>query len=177
MIVGHKNLKTQGTPFFQQESEEMQKYLTRLGYSKETIKSYIKNLNYFFNWIVKEKVENLDQTIINQYLHYLDKNPIKSKTIQTKYNVIKHYDKYLEKTRNEKLITQPLELAELDLPRKTEILSKQEIKQLYDVTEETIIGLRDRALLSIYYGCGLRNKEGAKVKLEDIYTFQIKMNF
>ncbi|MCP3660229.1 MAG: tyrosine-type recombinase/integrase [Bacteroidetes bacterium] len=168
MIVGQKNFKMQGTPFFKEQLEKMEEYLIRLGYSEETIKSYIKNLKYFFNWIIKEKVKNLDQTTIDQYLQYLHKKAITSKTIQTKYNVIRHYDKYLEKTKNQKVITKPLYLQDINLPKSSEILTIKEIKKLYDVIEETIIGLRDRALLSLYYGCGLRNREGTMIRLEDI---------
>ncbi|MCP3660061.1 MAG: tyrosine-type recombinase/integrase [Bacteroidetes bacterium] len=148
--------------------EEMQDYLTRLGYSSETIKSYIKNLKYFFNWIIKENIEKVNQSTIDQYLQCLHKKPITSKTIQTKYNIIRHYNRYLEKTKNEKIITKPLKLQDIDLPKKSEILTIKEIKKLYAVIEETMIGLRDKALLSLYYGCGLRNREGTRVKLEDL---------
>ncbi len=153
---------------YEEESEKMEEYLTRLGYSKETIKSYIKNLKYFFNWLGKEELYNINQEAINLYLERLHENPITSKTIQSKYNVIRHYDKYLEKTKNKKIITKPLELQDIDLPKKTEILTQEEVQRLYQNTEESIIGLRNRALLSLYYGCGLRNKEGTMVKLEDI---------
>ena len=168
MRVVHKNPKTQGTPFFEEQTKNVQEYLIILGYSETTIKSYIKNLNYFFNWVIKEKMEILNQSTIKRYLEYLDKKAITSKTIQSKYNVVRHYDKYLEKIKNEKLITKPLELDDIDLPHKTEVLTLEEINKLYDQTKESIIGLRDRALLSVYYGCGLRNKEGTKIKLEDI---------
>ncbi len=154
--------------YYDEESSKVEIWLERLGYSKETIKSYIKNLKYFFNWVQKEEITNLDQSAIDQYLQYLHKRPIKSKTLQTKYNVIKHYDKYLEKTKNEKIITKPFELQDIDLPKKSEILTIQEVKKLYNAIAETIIGLRDRALLSLYYGCALRNKEGIKLQIDDI---------
>ncbi len=153
---------------FSEEINKIKIWLERLSYSKETIKSYIKNLKYFFNWIQKEEITNLNQAAIDRYLQYLHKKPIKSKTLQTKYNVIKHYDKYLEKTKNEKIITKPFELQDIDLPKKSEILTIQEVKKLYNSIEETIIGLRNRALLSLYYGCALRNKEGVKVSIDDI---------
>ena len=47
------------------------------------------------------------------------------------------------------------------------VLSQSEIKSLYEATyqisgnrESEIIGSRDRALLSVFYGCGLRRKRG-----------------
>jgi len=54
-----------------------------------------------------------------------------------------------------------------EIPEK-EILTKEEIQAIYNATDKTILGLRDRAILSIYYGCGLRSKEGQFLELSDI---------
>jgi site-specific recombinase XerD len=54
------------------------------------------------------------------------------------------------------------------------ILSQQEIKQLYEATftphrQNTIaMGQRDRAIIAIFYGCGLRKDEGTRLNLMDI---------
>ena len=71
-----------------------------------------------------------------------------------------------------------LEVSGIDLPiniiyhpTKVEhytILSKGEIQRLYEVTDDTLIGMRDRAMLSVYYGCGLRRTEGAELLVEDV---------
>jgi len=47
-------------------------------------------------------------------------------------------------------------------------LSQAEIRRLYRVTATDILGLRDRAMLSVFYGCGLRLQEGASLELSDI---------
>jgi len=47
-------------------------------------------------------------------------------------------------------------------------LTRAEIRRLYAVTEEDILGVRDRAMLSVFYGCGLRLQEGASLELIDI---------
>jgi integrase/recombinase XerD len=47
-------------------------------------------------------------------------------------------------------------------------LTRAEIRRLYAVTEEDILGIRDRAMLSVFYGCGLRLQEGASLELSDI---------
>ena len=44
----------------------------------------------------------------------------------------------------------------------------QEIKALYNAADETILGLRDRAILDVYYGCGLRSKEGIWLNTSDV---------
>jgi len=47
-------------------------------------------------------------------------------------------------------------------------LTRPEIRRLYAVTTEGVLGLRDRAMLSVFYGCGLRLQEGASLELSDI---------
>ena len=49
-----------------------------------------------------------------------------------------------------------------------EILSEAEIKSLYEATGEDLLGLRDRAMLAVYYGCGLRRTEGVNMLVEDV---------
>jgi site-specific recombinase XerD len=60
------------------------------------------------------------------------------------------------------------------LPRLEEIrgkpswLTKAEIKQLYEVIPNSVLGIRDKAMLAVFYGCGLRLNEGASIELKDI---------
>jgi site-specific recombinase XerD len=49
-------------------------------------------------------------------------------------------------------------------------LTKQELQQLYDVVKDDMLGIRDKAMLAVYYGCGLRLNEGASLELSDIDT-------
>jgi integrase/recombinase XerD len=49
-----------------------------------------------------------------------------------------------------------------------EILSQEQIKELYNQTDDSVLGLRDRALLGLYYGCGLRYGEGIRLELNHI---------
>jgi len=48
------------------------------------------------------------------------------------------------------------------------VLTRVEIQRLYRVTEDTLLGMRDRAMLGVYYGCGLRRSEGAHLEFGDI---------
>jgi integrase/recombinase XerD len=47
-------------------------------------------------------------------------------------------------------------------------LSRAEIRRLYGATQDDVLGVRDRAMLSVFYGCGLRLQEGASLELSDI---------
>jgi site-specific recombinase XerD len=47
-------------------------------------------------------------------------------------------------------------------------LTRREIRRLYSVAGEDVLGLRDRAMLSVFYGCGLRLQEGASLEMSDV---------
>jgi integrase/recombinase XerD len=60
-----------------------------------------------------------------------------------------------------------VEFLEADNPTPT-WLSRMEVRRLYAATSEDVLGQRDRAMLSVFYGCGLRLQEGAALELSDI---------
>jgi len=47
-------------------------------------------------------------------------------------------------------------------------LTRAEIGRLYTVIEDDVLGRRDRAILAVFYGCGLRLQEGASLDRSDI---------
>jgi site-specific recombinase XerD len=47
-------------------------------------------------------------------------------------------------------------------------LTKQEVQQLYDAIKDDVLGIRDKAMIAVYYGCGLRLNEGASLEVNDI---------
>jgi integrase/recombinase XerD len=62
-------------------------------------------------------------------------------------------------------------LALLDDRRnKPDWLTRPEMRRLYEAISDDVLGTRDRAMLAVYYGCGLRLSEGAALTLPDIVT-------
>lgn len=47
-------------------------------------------------------------------------------------------------------------------------LTKAEIQALYEATGDNVLGIRDRAMLAVFYGCGLRLNEGVSLHVKDI---------
>ncbi len=59
--------------------------------------------------------------------------------------------------------------------KEMDILTTAEIKELFELTnkepdteKEQVLQIRDRAMLAIFYSCGLRRNEGAGLAIEDI---------
>jgi integrase/recombinase XerD len=55
-----------------------------------------------------------------------------------------------------------------DIRDKPTWLTRAEICRLYGATKDDVLGVRDRAMLSVFYGCGLRLQEGASLELSDV---------
>jgi site-specific recombinase XerD len=47
-------------------------------------------------------------------------------------------------------------------------LTSREVQRMYEAIQDDVLGTRDRAMLAVYYGCGLRLSEGAALTLRDI---------
>ncbi|NLV38939.1 MAG: tyrosine-type recombinase/integrase, partial [Bacteroidales bacterium] len=79
---------------------------------------------------------------------------------------IKRFSRYLQET-GKPFFEIPIKTRQDKETNKT-ILTQNEIKALYKAYDNDILGIRDRAILSVYYGCGLRRSEGINLDVNDI---------
>lgn len=164
------------TPYKTYQSEFI-KWLQRLGYAMTTIAGYESQLQAFFEWLNANHIQELSEVnqskleAYNEFLHQRKNRQreggLSSCYIQSHINVIRLLSKYLELTGEQKIFTGNIYVEPgAETPRN--ILLQSEIKQLYNATDETPNGLRDKAILSLYYGCGLRYSEGIRVEKKHI---------
>jgi len=156
---------------------EFIKWMQRIGYAMTTIEGYERQLQTFLEWLNANHIKELseiNQTNLeayNQYLHEKrnkhSQGGLSSCYIQSHINVIRLLSKYLELTGEQKIFTGNI-IVEPGATTQRNILTRSEIKQLYQATDETPNGLRDKAILSLYYGCGLRYSEGIRVERKHI---------
>lgn len=164
------------TPYKTYQSEFV-KWLQRLGYAMSTIAGYERQLQAFFEWLIQNHIYELSEvgtTTLEAYNEFLHQRKNRQKAgglsscyIQSHINVIRLLSKYLELTGEQKIFTGNI-YAEPGATTERNILTQSEIKQLYNATDETPNGLRDKAILSLYYGCGLRYSEGIRVEKKHI---------
>ena len=86
--------------------------------------------------------------------------------ITSNINAIKRFSRYLQET-GKPFFEIPIKTRQDKETNKT-ILTQNEIKALYKAYDNDILGIRDRAILSVYYGCGLRRSEGINLDVNDI---------
>jgi len=113
------------------------------------------------------KLEDITGETILQFQAALEKQPIAAQTFQARLGSLRLFDQYLESYGHQPIITVKLKVIPHFETPKT-ILTQSEIKQLYEVTDNSKLGYKDRAILAIYYGCGLRASEGLNLQVKDL---------
>jgi len=152
------------------------RWLNTIGYAESTVYASTNYVRDFFTWLDKTPIKELNQInnqVVKTYHDYLQtrRNKTKSGSLSNNYiisniNALKRFSKYLQVTGKATLEID-LQLQAIATETKT-ILSRTEVEALYKACDNDILGIRDRAILSIYYGCGLRRSEGINLNVNDI---------
>jgi site-specific recombinase XerD len=145
-------------------------WLTLLNYSMFSIPALARSLKDFFEYqeaTGKLSLEQLAATDANGFIEVLQAKSIYSNGhINKQIQGLKLFSKYIRETGRNPTAFNLQRLEELrDKPT---WLTKDEIKQLCEAIPETILGIRDKAMIAVYYGCGLRLNEGASLEVSDI---------
>jgi integrase/recombinase XerD len=98
----------------------------------------------------ERRTGGLSSAHINKMIHALD-------LLQQYLRKVNQLDFYYKIPR---LVAEPKVIA---------IFSQTEIKQLYEACDDSIYGFRNKVLLGLCYGCGLRKGEAIDLELEDIW--------
>lgn len=145
-------------------------WMKRINYSEKSIAERSRHLRVFFEWLSKSgvnKLEDVEQSDVKKYHDWLQKKPIKSRTITSYMGALKLCNQYLENQAEPPIMTIRLK-GEKDAEYIRNILSEKQIKKLYSTCSQDLYGMRDRAILAVFYGCGLRCREGANLELGDV---------
>jgi len=151
--------------------DQFRAYLQQIGYSEGSIKMLphlLKDFLCFSNKLIQLLTSN---DILRYYEHLkLRPNKIKSGLLSESYISHHIYSLKLFFAWQQEIgfiEENPMSVLSFKSPKskRREILSLSEIKQLYKVTRS----YKERAVLSIFYGCGLRRSEGEALNLKDIF--------
>jgi len=170
---------------FQYIEKSFQEWLDILGYAPSTVYVLPIHIHEFFHYLESKGILSITPLETRHFrAHFKDlksrANTRKGGGLSSRY-LNKHLQglyKFAEYLR----ITGKLQLGGLgigwqaDDSTEIEYLTKDEIKELYKATMGYNLGTilepfnaRDRAMLTVFYGCGLRRNEGYHLDLSDIY--------
>ena len=155
-----------------------QDWLITLNYSSSAVDSYPVLLRELLYWLEQEGQTDIKTltpeqvtTFFNQWQQRKNQRSgagLSAAYINTMANTLTCFARYL-KVSGEHTIVLNLKRAVASHAAKT-ILTPKEITLLYQACDVSHpLGLRDRAMLAIYYGCGLRKNEGSQLDVSDIH--------
>ena len=139
---------------------------TERNYSPHTLNNYERDLKFLLNFV---KDKEIDRSAAREYLLALEKKRYSRRSIARKLSSARSFfrflrrEKYIDKNPFENLLTPKL-------PRKLpNFLYPEELQSLLGApTLKDPRGLRDRAILEVLYGTGLRVTEIRRMNLNDV---------
>lgn len=157
-------------------------WLDILGYAESTVYYLPNHLQEFFYYLEQNHIKNINHIetkTVKKYYNYLQeranetRNGGLSKSYLNKHQqALKKFKEYLQ-NHNHKGINVHLKSEKNPTEEKLNILTQSEVKQLFKATEishtEDKFKLRDKAILTILYSCGLRRNEAVHLDISDIY--------
>jgi integrase/recombinase XerD len=156
-------------------THQLETYLERLGYGEKTVE-IVKRCNLEFMTRLEieqvEVIQDITSADIIDHYNYLNERPnkITHGGLSSKY--IDHHIYSLKIFFEWQQTIQSIEenpMSSLTFPKgeskPMQVLTQEEIQQLYEVTETW----KEKTLLSIFYGCGLRKSEGESLDIKDVH--------
>jgi len=167
-------------------------WLGTLGYSESTVTTRKRSIREFLLYLERCGTSSMDQAAREKtklFVRYLKRRENKlsgsglmNASINVGVSSVNKFFEYLRQSGNITSIPDNLEYVEERYGPRS-VLTLQEISALYEATYmqkwfaraetkeyQKAIQQRDRAMLGVYYGCGLRKSEGISLTVSDILT-------
>jgi integrase/recombinase XerD len=169
---------------FQYIQHSFKQWLDVLGYAAPTVYNLPIMLREFFHYLESKninKVEHITTEYIKQYYQHIKQRAntrtdgaLSNAAINNQRRTLHLFMDYLRQTGRYEMPY--IKIPSLkDRKEKLNTLTPEEIKQLFEATHiadhsswDNELAIRDRALLSIFYGCGLRRNEARQLNLNDV---------
>ncbi|MGQ9644076.1 MAG: site-specific tyrosine recombinase XerD [Ignavibacterium sp.] len=141
--------------------------------SENTINSYKSDLTSFLNFITQSGIDDLSDiktTHITSFFKLLKEAGLNETSAARYFSSLKGFFKYLYK--NEYIKSNPIErISPPKISRKLpEVLNVREINLILEQPNvKDTIGLRDKAILELFYACGTRISELINIKVNDLF--------
>lgn len=151
-------------------------WLRLINFDGGTIKYAPKKTQEFLGWLETQgitEISGVTRQTITDYFDYLlqrenkrNGGRLSKNSLRTHLTNLRRFARYLRESGQESFEVSMRITGKLQNIK--EIFTKSEIQTLYESAGSDIMGLRDRAMLAVYYGCGLRRSEGISLDVKDV---------
>lgn len=176
--------------------EQFNEWLTIKGFTSNTIRSLIKTVNYFLNWINEQNitVENVSYNDLLAYIHYKRTKGNKPSTLFIITKALKHFYGFLQsehqlnenpasnvqikgiKRRTLQEILTPLELENIYKNFNAEKRIYEKGKIVPPQAKNELARKRNKIILGLIIYQGLRTEELGNLELQDLQLREGKIN-
>lgn len=151
---------------------------TQRNYSPNTVSSYLSDLNIFFNYFSPKislgTLRKLDIRDFRNFFSSRAKENIGKSSIAREEAAVRNFFKWMDDND----IMQNTAIFQIATPKQPKILPRAlDIDTMFEVIDksqktqnnvEPWLGIRDMAIFTLLYGCGLRISEALNLNVEDI---------
>lgn len=155
-------------------------YMKEMNWSGETVEDYLFRLDFFFNFLKEKNIDDMKKITkkhINEYADFLytvkgknTKQKLKPSTRRAYFKTVKRLFRFL--LRCDYIVydvSSGVELKDNTLKEFPDYLTEKQAEDLLKLPDTgTILGFRDRTMLEVFYGTGLRKAELRNLKLMDV---------
>ena len=130
--------------------------------SDNTYESYADDLDSYGKYLVKNNLSNISKVTlkdINDYIKELGKNGLAPKSIARHITSLRELHKYLIKTEKIPINVMDNYTGMKQTKHLPTVLKSDEIEKILDVNLDNVFKYRDKAMLELMYGAGLRVSE------------------
>ena len=173
-------------PSFEYLEKGFEEWLSVQGYSKSTVYNlphHVRELLYYLEQKGLTSIQQLELIHFKKYYQQLEQRAndrrdggISSAHLNKHGQAMKRFVEYLNLTG--KMQLGDLKIDTIQVDGRIEWLTVEEIEALFAASfkqndynfkeDQETFGARDRAMLAIFYGCGLRRNEGVKLDKADV---------
>lgn len=164
---------------YRQTLRDFTQWIATLGYAEVSVYGIPIYLQEFLHFLERQGTTHLQKATseqVTEFISHLSTRPnerrgggLSDSHINKYIQALKLLSKFLQLTDQGYL---PVEVSRRRVARRMDgLLTPAEVQGLYECCDiTTAVGIRDRAMLSIYYGCGLRRSEGVGLDTGDVLT-------
>jgi integrase/recombinase XerD len=181
-------------PAYRYIEKSFKEWLEALGYSWQGVYYMPIQIRGLLNWLERQnktELADIGTEAIKEYYyselkqrknHLHDAGTLSNEHLNKNLQALRKFTEYLRQTGKLQIPLLSIKQEHI-IDNKPAVLTEAEIMQLFKATETVpdkmkhakprefyeMLNMRDRAMLTIFYGCGLRRNEGYSLDISDIH--------
>lgn len=164
------------SPTYARLQDSFSVWLQTLGYAPTTVYNLPRHASEYLGWLQRQGNVTLDSLTASSANAFISHLQLQTGIRTGRNHSAGHINKYVQALallgrylRQTGAGGEGFALRRVDGKRRLPVwLTVGEVRQLYHVTGDSVLGIRDRAMLAVFYGCGLRLNEGASLAVTDV---------